>query len=1084
MLFSKFLRRLILRAPKSKHFRKTSAAARFRLTLETLEDRLAPAVLTVNTLVGTPFNAADASMSLGDAMTLVHSQDETGISTGLLNQITGTLGQNDTIIFAPNVTGTIALTASPAQITENVQILGPGPSQLTIDGGSQFQIFSANATASIEGLTLSDGAVNNVHGGQGGAIFGTNLSNLTVNNCAFTNNQAEPVNPPGDNGGGGGAIFSTGALTVTNSTFTGNSAYDGGAINVSSNGSLVLDHDAFDANFGAQLGGAVASYTSASVQNCVFNANISGPSVLDTDGQGGAICVEGDSLVATNDSFNANVAAGTAGNTVGGGAVADTGGALNLADCTFANNTADTQGGAVYINGYTPAPVVIVDCTVVGNSAQLGGGLFCNYGYVQLTNDTIVANSVASANILPLGGGIEIGAFVNVTLDNTIVAGNHFSSDTSNIDGTVAPASANNLLDSISDAGGLTNGANGNLVGVDPALLPLGNYGGPTETILPTAGSPAIDAGSTAFVTDQATDQRGFSRISGSKDGVHGFNVDIGAVEVQPAGVGTHLELQGPPSISAGAPMSWTATALDDNNVPAYAGFGPIVMSVASGPGNFSPASTTVVNAVYGQADFNNLNLFNPGSYVLQASFGNSSVTAPLVVTGGNLVFVTQPDGAGIKAGSVLVGLNGATHQDGLPIMIAVLDSNGNPIFGDDEPITLRLTQNHSGTLVALPFGGGQTAVTGTLVNGVVSFESLTVNIANPAGPAYVLQAIVDGSTATSSDFIIGPGAASQLAFIQQPTNVAVGKAVSPAVSVAVEDAYGNRVTTDNTASTINLALTGTSHGEGFGHPTNGFDTFPTVKVSTAGTYTLTVTTTEKGVASAISSSFVVSLDPVVGPPQNAIVATKYAAPLYAKVSDPFTGAPIAGVAVTFTAPAAGPSGTFGGRRTVTVRTNAAGIATAPAFTANTRAGNFVITVSFGGEAPAETIALNNRAGPPSLLTMVGAEPKATSINSPFVALPAALVTDRYGNPITGAAVTYTAPTNGPSATVAGQLAVTVLTDANGFAVAPTFTADNEPGTVALRVSTPHVSSAVIKVKIVRESPENTVVSGWNGEPT
>ena len=45
----------------------------------------------------------------------------------------------------------------------------------------------------------------------------------------------------------------------------------------------------------------------------------------------------------------------------------------------------------------------------------------------------------------------------------------------------------------------------------------------------------------------------------------------------------------------------------------------------------------------------------------------------------------------------------------------------------------------------------------------------------------------------------------------------------------------------------------------------------------------------------------------------------------------------VQGVSVTFTAPTSGPSGTFSG--SATVLTNAGGVATAPAFTANTIAG-------------------------------------------------------------------------------------------------------------------------------------------------
>ena len=60
-------------------------------------------------------------------------------------------------------------------------------------------------------------------------------------------------------------------------------------------------------------------------------------------------------------------------------------------------------------------------------------------------------------------------------------------------------------------AGGLTNGSNGNLVGVAPGLGRLANNGGQTQTIALLPGSPAIGAGSAALANGYSltTDQRG-----------------------------------------------------------------------------------------------------------------------------------------------------------------------------------------------------------------------------------------------------------------------------------------------------------------------------------------------------------------------------------------------------------------------------------------------------------------------------------------------------------------------------------------------------------------------------------------------
>jgi len=57
-------------------------------------------------------------------------------------------------------------------------------------------------------------------------------------------------------------------------------------------------------------------------------------------------------------------------------------------------------------------------------------------------------------------------------------------------------------------------------------VAPLGNYGGPTQTMPPLPGSPAIDAGSDSITNLYTTDQRGQPRLSS-------VQVDIGAVEYQ-----------------------------------------------------------------------------------------------------------------------------------------------------------------------------------------------------------------------------------------------------------------------------------------------------------------------------------------------------------------------------------------------------------------------------------------------------------------------------------------------------------------------------------------------------------------------
>ena len=82
------------------------------------------------------------------------------------------------------------------------------------------------------------------------------------------------------------------------------------------------------------------------------------------------------------------------------------------------------------------------------------------------------------------------------------------------------------------------------------------------------------------------------------------------------------------------------------------------------------------------------------------------------------------------------------------------------------------------------------------------------------------------------------------------------------------------------------------------------------------------------------------------GSGQAASIGTTFATALQAIVTNNY-GTGISGAAVTFTAPSSGASGTFSGSTTVV--TNSSGIATAPAFTANSTPGAYVVTATTGG---------------------------------------------------------------------------------------------------------------------------------------
>jgi CSLREA domain-containing protein len=467
--------------------------------------------LYVNSTADT--TSADNFLTLREAIALVDGTLGRPLTAGEQAQITGTPGPKAVIAFSlPAGTQTITLTGGALDITQPVTIDGPGAGSLTINGAGSDrdfivgQIWSANPSlvVSINGLTIAGGSQQ-----YGGGLL--NFGTLTVTNTAFANNTASTS--------GGGGVYNVGTLMLNACSFTGNTVSTndcaGGALDNISSGTATITNCTFTANTAsgtgsaACSGGAIANSGSMTIAGSTFSSNVAAS-------DGGAIYNDGSLTIGTSSFTNNTVASD-------GGAIRS-GGTLTITACTFAGNSAASVGGAL---DSTDTTLSIVNSTFANNSAGSQGGAIMadpGTGTVSLINCTITANT-ASPGTPADGGGLYAGR--SVTLDNTIVAGNfHGSVVADDIAGTVAAASAYNLIGT-GGSGGLVNGVNHNLVGVaNPGLGTLANNGGPTLTVALLSGSPAIGAGSNTFVTAGETDQRGQPRIANG-------TVDIGAFEVQ-----------------------------------------------------------------------------------------------------------------------------------------------------------------------------------------------------------------------------------------------------------------------------------------------------------------------------------------------------------------------------------------------------------------------------------------------------------------------------------------------------------------------------------------------------------------------
>lgn len=398
--------------------------------------------------------------------------------------------------------------AETVTVDRDLTIQGAGTAASVIDGGAAGTVLTVQAgtTVTLTSLTIRNGRTTGNGGGilNDGTLVASNL--LVTANVAATNAVSS-----------GGGIYSTGSLTLTDSTVSGNEAQAGGGgidvlgasataqiDNVTITNNAVHEGTTdFRGGGGIKVGGGQATISRSDIGGNTTQFTGGGVAVL---GSGATVTIS-DSWVHGNTSR------------LGGGIVSEQYGHLSISGSTISGNTA--TGGATAIGGgiLAQAPVSIENSTVAGNTAQssgtndTGGGILAQ-STVTLDSVTVVGNAADNA------GGIGSYSGATTTVTDAILAGNSASAAANGNDcgGTLAGGSA--LL--ISDTTGCTTTAVTNVIVADPLLGSLQDNGGPTLTMLPGAGSPAIDAGATTLTTDQ----RGETRPVGA-------GPDIGAVEVQ-----------------------------------------------------------------------------------------------------------------------------------------------------------------------------------------------------------------------------------------------------------------------------------------------------------------------------------------------------------------------------------------------------------------------------------------------------------------------------------------------------------------------------------------------------------------------
>jgi len=427
---------------------------------------------------------------------------------------TGTTGVQPIVNFAPALysspPATITL-GSAIVMSANFGLVGPGPGNtVTLSGGGTTRILqqtTASTANTVSGLSLTAG-----YSATGGVWNSSVAATINFTNDIFTANVSPSANILG------AAVNLTGntTVTITGCTFSNNKAAGGAS----------------------ELGGALyMSLGAVSISNSTFNAN----TAQGTTSEGGAIYLSGVTWTISGSSFLNNTSG--SGTSAYGGAIFLNNGTGTLSNSLFSGNTATSTaaisyGGALYTSGGTNN---FYDTTFTGNTATstiatggTGGALY------QVSSTNTFYNVTATANTSHYRGGGVYKASGSLYLYNSIVSGN-----------TAPTADYSDIFSSVTAATGSLYGiaATGT---TNPLLSALGNYGGPTQTMIPLPGSPALRLGnsSSTYTGGRTTDQRGYPRL------VNGY-VDAGAVQTnyslsfvtQPSNTSINASLLPPPTV-------------------------------------------------------------------------------------------------------------------------------------------------------------------------------------------------------------------------------------------------------------------------------------------------------------------------------------------------------------------------------------------------------------------------------------------------------------------------------------------------------------------------------------------------------
>jgi hypothetical protein len=247
-----------------------------------------------------------------------------------------------------------------------------------------------------------------------------------------------------------------------------------------------------------------------------------------------------------------------------------------------------------------------------------------------------------------------------------------------------------------------------------------------------------------------------------------------GSITVLPT-TANHLRVTSVP-VTAGSPFDVSVTALDPFNNVATSYLGLVHFSTNDpAKGVTLPADYTFI------AGDSGIHVFTGGATLLTAGPHTVTATDPPVLTGpkGSMTVSVQPTTA---SQLFITGPTSATAGTAFNVTITAKDPYNNIATGFTGTVHFASSDGNA----ALPADYTFTAAD----KGVHVFQP----ILKTSGPQSLTASSAGCTDGQENGILVKPAKAAQVSFVQQPANTFAASPIKPAVTVQVQDAYGNLV--------------------------------------------------------------------------------------------------------------------------------------------------------------------------------------------------------------------------------------------------------------------------------------------------